>query len=298
MSDKSGKKTGKATWAVLILALIAGALYAVNSVYDLRVFYETLVDNGKDQKKTAAAKKHDKHGGGEGLGGKSVKEVLGGPAFSEEKATIQMATLRGGDPEPIVQAALSTQPSKSETEADAAPPAPIAVMPPPQPQQRRALPSFPKTNAPTLNFTLEPPPPPPPPAQSKKTEPAKTAAPAQPKKTEPAVTAAPQPPPSKPRATMVLSNVSGHLSDRKDINVSMSVELTYDLTNALREELEFKRDMLSTVAGSVLRNHEYGTVNTAALKADILTALNEQIRAGKLSAVEIKDLQIGQMAAK
>jgi hypothetical protein len=318
MSGQSGKKSGKAGWLVLIIALIAGALYAVNTVYGLSEFYESVSDGKIPEslaKKAAAAKKHSKQGAGDGAV-KSVKDVLGGPAFSGGKAAIQQVAQRGGDPEPIVKAALSTQPPQSE-EAGAAPtvtppppsPMPLAPLPPP-PRQRRALPSFPKTNAPTLNFTLEPPPPPP--AQ---TEPAKAAAPRPakqlepvkaasaaplPKQPEPAKAAAPAPPPppSKPRATLVLSNVNGHLSDRKDINVSMSVELTYEVSNSLREELEFKRDMLATVAGSVLRQHEYGNVNTAALKTDILTALNGQIRAGKLSAVEIRDLHIGQVATK
>jgi flagellar basal body-associated protein FliL len=309
MSGQSGKKSGKVGWLVLIIALIAGALYAVNTVYGLNEFYESVSDGKIPEslsKKAAAAKKHGKPGAGDGVV-KSVKDVLGGPAFSGGKAAIQQVALRGGDPEPIVKTSLSTQPSQSE-EADAAPTVTPSPMPlPPPPRQRRALPSFPKTNAPTLNFTLETPPPPtaqPEPVKAaaaplpKKTEPAKAAAAQPPKKPEPAQAAAPPPPPPKPRATLVLSNVNGHLSDRKDINVSMSVELTYEVSNALREEVEFKRDMLTTVAGSVLRQHEYGTINTATLKTDIITALNNQLRAGKLSSVEIRDLHIGQVATK
>ena len=228
---------------------------------------------------------HDKHG----VGGKSVKDVLGGPAFSEAKVSIQPATLRGGAPEPIVKAALNTQAQEPAAVEVAPPPVqslppspPPSQPPPPPPARARAFPPFPKTNAPTLNFIAERP---------QQSQPAIAVQ-------KPAASPPPSPPPPpKPRATMLLSNLSGRLSDRNDITVSMSVELTYEANTALREELEFKRDLLSTVVGSVLRRHEYGTVNTAALKTDILSAFNGQLQAGKLVDVEVKNLQIGQTVA-
>ncbi|MDR2694022.1 MAG: hypothetical protein LBB74_07390 [Chitinispirillales bacterium] len=273
MSDKSGKKSGK---AVLLLALLAAALCGVYIVYGEREFSDLMAVKDKifdtRPNKAVPVKKPDR-------AGKDVNNILGGPEFENARPGIQQASLRVGDPEPPAKEPLSARLSKSGA-ADAAPSGAPAPVPLPSPPPPRELPSFPKTNTPTLNFTLEMPPPP------KQPEPAQVAAPPP-----------PPPPPPKPRATLTLSNVSGHLSDRADINVSMSIEITYEAGNALREELEFKRDLLSTVAGSVLKKHEYGAVNTVALKADILAAFNGQLHSGKLNAVEIRDLQVGQAMA-
>jgi len=185
--------------------------------------------------KAAAAKKHGNPAGA----GKSVKDVLGGPEFSDGKAPIQQVALRGGAPEPPVRALLTERMPKPD--AEEADPSPMRVLPPPTPAQ---------------------------------------------------------PSPPKPRATLALPNVSGRLSDRADLKVDMSVDLVYESNGAMREELEFKRDMLSTVAGSILRRHEYGSVNTAALESEMLTVFNGHLQAGKLIGVEIKDFQVGQVAAK
>lgn len=291
---------GRIALSALGLAALAGALFlAYAFYYDKDRFNAVIAEIPFSDRITAwppiakyfpekaeAAKKtedHDKHG----MGGKSVNDILGGPEFTDGgKAPIQLAALQGGAPEPIVKASLNAAPPKSA--ADAAPPPSPSLSAPPQ-----KFPSFPKTNAPTLNLIVETPQSAKRPPVSAKPEPAKA-------KAAPQAAAAPPPPPPppKPSMTMLLPNVKGRLSDRADINVSMSVEMAYEANNALREELEFKRDMLSTLAGSVLRRHEYGTVNAAVLKTDILAEFNGQLRSGKLSAVEIKDLQIGQVASK
>ena len=302
MYDQQNSTSGKvAVWVALCLVLIAGAAFAAYTFYYDK-FSEIIAKTPFSEylpKKASAANKpdihnkqedHDKHG----AGGKSVKDILGGPAFSESKVSIQQVALHGGAPEPIVKASLAAQtsePAAVEVAPPSSPQSAPAQSSPPPPATRaatRAFPPFPKTNVPTLNFMAE---------QPQQSQPAIAVKPAAPPPAAPAAPP-PPPPPPKPRATMLLSNLRGRLSDRNDITVSMSVELAYDANNALREELEFKRDLLSTVAGSVLRKHEYGTVNTAALKTDILSAFNGQLQAGKLVGVEVKDLQIGQIAGK
>jgi len=330
-TNEAGGAAKAVVLVMLILAVLAGALYAGYEFYGKDKF-SAYVDPAKDKaseyistvqnkvseyigivqnkisktppneaaKETADAKKHEKPGAGDGegkdssggVGGKSVKDVLGGPEFTGGKAPAQQVSLRGNAPEPPAKTPPAAQTPTPEVEA--VPPPQSMPLPPPPPN--RQLPSFPKTNMPTLNFTVELP-------QSKASQPVASAKPA-PSQSSPAPTPQPAPPPPppppppKPGAKLTLSNVSGHLSDRPDINVSMSIDLMYEADKALREELEFKKDMLSTVASSVLRKHEYGTVNAATLKKDILIAFNEHIQSGKLSDVEVKDFQIGQSISK
>jgi hypothetical protein len=294
MNGKSGKVV---LWA-LVSALIAGGAYLAYTVRDWDEFLADIMSKNPFSKtpppETEAAGRHDKHGEGgvkdSGSGGHSVKDVLGGPEFSGGKASIP----------------------------------PQAALPPPPPI-KKPLPPFPKTKGPALNFTVETPQteqpqqtalPPKQQPQAKQPLPPLLPPKQQPQAKQPlppllppaqqeaakkaqasAAPPPPPPPPPKPRATMLLSNVSGRLSDRADITVTMSVEMTYEANSALREEMEFKRDLLITVAGAVLRKHEYGTVNTDALKTDILATFNGQLQTGKLIEVDVKDLQIGQAVA-
>jgi hypothetical protein len=244
---------------------------------------ENIISRFTRKEETAAVKKPDNPDGGgvgreSGGGGKSVADILGGPAFQNAKQSIHTVALRGGEPEPPVKTSL---PSRSpRPDAEAAPPqAQSLPAPPPRP-----LPSFPKTNMPTLNFTVEQPPAP---------QPVAVAAPPPQPQPPPPPPPPPLPPPPKPRATLTMPNVSGCLADRADVNVNMSIDLEYEPGNAMREELEFKRDMLVTLAGAVIHKHEYGTINIDAIKTDVLAALNEQLQAGKLVNVEIRDFQVG-----
>jgi len=295
---------------VLILLLVAGGAFAFYTFYGEEKLPEILGKGlemlnkvtgifNKDSvsEKTEAVKKHDKPDSvkGSGVGGKSVNDILGGPEFSHDGAAPALPVVsHGGAPEPKVSEASKTPAPGPEIAVAAAPP----PLPPPP---AKKLPPFPKTNVPTLNFTAETQPEPEPPPKKQpaaKPEPAKSAqAAAQPEPAKTAQAATPPPPPPKPRTTLLLANISGRLSDRADVIVNMSVELTYENNNALREELEFKRDMLSTVAVSVLRRHEYGNVNTTVLKTELLNVFNGHLHAGKLVAAEIKDFQIGQAVA-
>lgn len=103
---------------------------------------------------------------------------------------------------------------------------------------------------------------------------------------------------SRPAAALLLEKVSGRLADRGDLSVSMSIEMRFGEDSALRKELEFKRDVLAAAAAAALRRHEYGNVNTAVLKADILETFNGQLRTGKLSGVDIIDFSVRQVSAR
>jgi len=318
-------KSGKVVLGALVLALMAGGAYLAYTVRDWDEFLADIMSKNPFSKtpppETEAVSKHDKRGEGgvkdSGHGGRSVKDVLGGPEFSGGKASIPQAAPHTGVAEQPAKA-----PSAARTQKTEAAPPPIAALPPPPPV-KKPLPPFPKTKGPTLNFTVETPQtkqpqqaalPPKQPPQVKQPlppllPPAKQPLPpllpsAQPEASKKVQAAAapqppppPPPPPPKPRATMVLSSVSGRLSDRADITVTMSVEMIYEANSALREEMEFKRDLLTTVASAVLRKHEAGAVNTAVLKTDLLATFNGQLQAGKLIEVDVKDLQIGQAVA-
>jgi hypothetical protein len=296
----------KVALVALILVLVGGgALFAVYTYYGDEILPELpgAVSEALDKvteatdkvagifgreppsrDKAAASKKNVKPAGD---GGKSVKDVLGGPEFADAKASIQQVALRGGAPEPPVRASLPEQMAKPD-----AAPSPMQVLPPPPPPGQlvsltnQALQPLPPPNQlmSSNKQTLQPLPPPNQLMSSNK----QALQPLPP----------PPPPPPRPRATLLLSNVSGRLSDRADLKVNMSIELAYESSGALREELEFKRDMLITVAGSILRRHEYGSVNTAALKTEMLTVFNGHLQAGKLIDVEITDFHVGQVAAK
>jgi hypothetical protein len=56
--------------------------------------------------------------------------------------------------------------------------------------------------------------------------------------------------------------------------------------------------MLSAVASFALRRHEYGNVNTASLKADLLNSFNDQLRSGKLYDVDINNFHVEQTASR
>jgi hypothetical protein len=300
-----GNIAGKAwVWALFFLALAGAALFAVYTYYGngappaeiaeniISKFTDTspteiagnIISRFTRKEETAAVKKPDNpDGGGVGSesGGKSVADILGGPAFADAKSAIQAAVLRGGAPEPPVKTLL---PESSKPKADSVRSAP--ALPPrlSQPAPRR-LPPFPASNGvPTLSFSANPKSAAPSPVPS-------VAVPSTPPPSPP-----PPLPPPKPRAAMLLPGISGHLSDRADMKVNMAVELSYESNNALREELEFKRDMLTTVAASVIHKHEYGRVSAETLKSDILSTFNEHLQAGKLNAVDIKNFQIGQEA--
>jgi flagellar basal body-associated protein FliL len=332
----------KVALVVLILVLVAGGgLFAAYTYYGDEILPELpgavseALDKvtettdritgilGKEPPSRAAAAASKKLAKPAGDGGaKNVKDVLGGPEFSDAKASIQQVALRGGAPEQPVRASLPEQMAKPD-----AAPSPMQVLPPlPPPNQlmssnKQALQPLPPPNQlmSSNKQALQPLPPPNQLMSSKKQglQPLLSADQLMSSKKQglqPLLSAdqlmssnkqvlqpppqPPPPPPPRPRATLLLSNVNGRLSDRADLTVNMSIELTYESNSALREELEFKRDMLITVASSVLRRHEYGSVSTSALKAEMLTVFNGHLQAGKLSDVEITDFQVGQVAAK
>jgi len=293
-NDTKGGSGKALRWTLFCLAIIVAVAVAY-AVYDKNAFSDFVAEKIPQIPlidKVIAVKKPDKpEGGVKDMGGgsvvsKSMKDVLGAPEFTDAKSSIQAAVLRNNTPEQSVKTALPVRTLEPETKAATpAPAAPTASAAAPAPQPApRLLPQFPKTNAPTLNFTAEPQ------QLAMQQQPAAQQQAAAPVAPPPP----PPPPPPKPRATLLLQNVSGRLSDRADINVNMSVELTYEISNALREEVEFKRDMLSTLASSVIRRHEYGSINTAALKTEVLSVFNEHLQAGKISDVEIKNFQVAQ----
>ena len=99
------------------------------------------------------------------------------------------------------------------------------------------------------------------------------------------------PPPVKISGSMTLRNVHGPLVERNDLNVSMTVELFYD-TDALREELYFKRVTLEALALTVVRRQKSRNMVMTELQADMAKTLNGQLKSGPLSGISIRDLRI------
>lgn len=201
------------------------------------------------------AVKSERVDGGKGRAG--LAQRLGGPEF-----------LTGASG--LLQVSLQGQKSGADSAKPATPPAAKPAVASPKPAAEPAKP---------VARALEPAP-----------APAQTP-PREKQPPPPAFQAAAEP---KPPATLLLPNVRGRLSDRPDIDVSMSVEMQFENDAALKWELLFKQDVLSAAAGAALRRHEYGRVNTAVLKADMLKTINGQLQSGKLSNVNILDFQIGQ----
>lgn len=209
----------------------------------------------------AAAEKPKRADSGKGRAG--LAERLGTPEFSGGASGLLLVSLQGAKPG-----------------ADTPPVSGSSAKPVPMPSPKPAAPPKPETAAQPLAAprALEPESAPQPQKQ-------------QPQRNPPAVQAAAQP---KPPAALTLPNVHGRLADRPDLEVSMSVEMQFENDAALRWEILYKQDILAIAAGAALRKHEYGRVNTAILKADILKTINGQLQAGKLSNVNILDFQAGQ----
>jgi len=88
-----------------------------------------------------------------------------------------------------------------------------------------------------------------------------------------------------------LSDVRCKLADRDDLTIYLTAELIFN-GEPVRQEIIFKRGALTAVAGSVVREHEYGNVSTAKISRDLLTAFNEILLAGNLNRVDVKDFRV------
>jgi hypothetical protein len=193
---------------------------------------------------------------------RSADEILGAPVFFERMEPVAMALPEPDTPAQSVQAA-DTPVRQRDTLIP--PPKPDTLVPSVEVMPQPALPS------PLPQLVPQPLP--------------------QPQIPPPQQTLPPPPPPAKPLATVLFTDIMCRLADREGRRFTMSLELSFENSPALREEIYFKRGMLTTIASSVVRRFEFGNVTLAALGAELLKSLNAQLRAGQLSEVNVKEFR-------
>ncbi|MDR2578178.1 MAG: hypothetical protein LBC70_05130 [Chitinispirillales bacterium] len=265
---KRAMTAGRVALGVVIAGLVGFFVYT-NIDYFSFVGDEA-VDRLRAEDRVESRAKKSKRAANDGAARehRSADEILGAPVFFERQEprllrtpdTPQVSSVQ----EPLTPPELQPKPDTVIPMPDTLPVPPAAALLPDtstaaalQPPQLSLPPQLPAPQPPTPQI--------PPPRQ-------------------------PPPPPPKASETILLTNIMCRLSDRDDLRFRMSLELSFDNT-ALREEIYFKLDMLTTIASGVVRRFEFGSVTLAALGTELLISLNAQLNTGQLRGVDVKEFR-------
>jgi flagellar basal body-associated protein FliL len=96
------------------------------------------------------------------------------------------------------------------------------------------------------------------------------------------------------RKSVLIPGVDCVILDKKDIRISLSLELFF-IADSLQDEILMKREQLKVMVRKVLATKQFDDVKTGALKEEIKSAMNTLLERGAVEDIEFRAFRVEPM---